>query len=38
MQNGLTQIWEKTLGLIKPELTEVSFTTWIKPIEPIFKR
>ncbi|MDI9476348.1 MAG: chromosomal replication initiator protein DnaA [Natronincolaceae bacterium] len=36
MQDELPQIWEKTLGLIKPELTEVSFSTWIKPIEPIF--
>ena len=33
MQDNLPQIWEKTLNLIKPELTEVSFTTWIKSIE-----
>lgn len=38
MQDHLPQIWEKTLELIKPELTEVSFNTWIKPIEPIFFR
>ena len=35
MQNELPQIWEKTLNIIKPELTEVSFTTWIKPVEPV---
>ncbi len=35
MHDQLPQIWEKTLNLIKPELTEVSFSTWIKPIEPI---
>lgn len=36
MHNKLPQVWEKTLNIIKPELTEVSFSTWIKPIEPIF--
>jgi len=35
MQDSLPQIWEKTLNLIKPELTEVSFNTWIKSIEVI---
>lgn len=35
MQSELPQVWEKTLNIIKPELTEVSFTTWIKPVEPV---
>src|SRR5690554_3039498 len=35
MKDNLPQIWEKTLYLIKAELTEVSFNTWIKTIEPI---
>lgn len=29
------EIWEKTLNIIKGELTEVSFNTWIKSIDPI---
>jgi chromosomal replication initiator protein DnaA len=29
------EIWEKTLNIIKGELTEVSFNTWIKSITPI---
>ncbi|AOY75416.1 chromosomal replication initiator protein DnaA [Clostridium formicaceticum] len=35
MKENLPQIWEHTLRLIKAELTEVSFNTWIKTIEPI---
>ena len=35
MLNNLSEIWEKTQSLIKTELTEVSFNTWIKTIEPI---
>ncbi|AKL93527.1 chromosomal replication initiator protein DnaA [Clostridium aceticum] len=35
MKENLPQIWESTLTLIKAELTEVSFNTWIKTIEPI---
>lgn len=35
MVDHLPQVWEKTLYIIKPELTEVSFNTWIKTIEPI---
>ncbi|SDL15681.1 chromosomal replication initiator protein DnaA [Natronincola ferrireducens] len=35
MKDNLPQIWEKTLTIIKTELTEVSFNTWIKAIEPI---
>ncbi|WP_026476756.1 chromosomal replication initiator protein DnaA [Alkaliphilus transvaalensis] len=35
MLNNLSEIWDKTENLIKTELTEVSFNTWIKAIEPI---
>lgn len=30
----LLDIWDKTLNIIKSELTEVSFNTWLKSIEP----
>jgi chromosomal replication initiator protein len=35
MSNYLFEIWQKSLNLIKTELTEVSYNTWLKPIEPI---
>ncbi|MGI6707111.1 MAG: chromosomal replication initiator protein DnaA [Clostridia bacterium] len=35
MNQQLTELWEKGLHLIKSELTEVSFNTWIKAIEPV---
>ena len=35
MNSPLFDIWEKTLEIIKSELTEVSFNTWLKTIEPI---
>ncbi|RKD31370.1 chromosomal replication initiator protein DnaA [Thermohalobacter berrensis] len=35
MSLNLDDIWKKTLNLIKTELTEVSFNTWFKTIEPI---
>ena len=31
----LKELWEKTLDIIKGELSEVSFNTWIKSCEPI---
>ena len=31
----LTELWQKTLELLKNELTEISFNTWIKTIEPL---
>ena len=31
----LSDIWEKTINIIKGELTEVSFNTWIKSITPL---
>ncbi|MBS4534946.1 chromosomal replication initiator protein DnaA [Clostridium sp. D2Q-14] len=35
MSADLNGIWEKSLKLIKTELTEVSFNTWLKSIDPI---
>ena len=35
MDAQLNQLWDKTLNIIKGELTEVSFNTWIKSIVPI---
>lgn len=35
MSINLKDIWSKSLNLIKLELTEVSFNTWFKTIEPI---
>ena len=35
MDTKLNEIWEKTLNIIKGELTEVSFNTWIKSICPL---
>lgn len=35
MNNQLSEIWNKTLDLLKYELTEISFNTWIKTIDPM---
>lgn len=35
MDANLKQLWEKTLNIIKGEMSEVSFNTWIKSCEPI---
>lgn len=35
MDVQLNQIWEKTINIIKGELSEVSFNTWIKSITPL---
>ncbi|MHB8002635.1 chromosomal replication initiator protein DnaA [Clostridium botulinum] len=35
MSIHLTETWEKAINIIKGELTEVSFNTWIKSINPI---
>ena len=37
MEADLNQLWEKTLNIIKSEMSEVSFNTWIKSCEPISK-
>lgn len=35
MSVQLTDLWQKTLNLLQNELTEISFNTWIKTIEPL---
>lgn len=35
MNPRMHDIWDKTLDLIKVELTEVSFNTWLKAIQPV---
>ncbi len=35
MNNNLMELWQKALILIKTELTEVSYNTWLKSLEPI---
>ena len=35
MYSHIAEVWEKTLDVIKVELTEVSFNTWLKSIKPI---
>ncbi|MGB7603978.1 MAG: chromosomal replication initiator protein DnaA [Lutisporaceae bacterium] len=35
MNPRMNEIWDKTLDLIKVELTEVSFNTWLKAIQPV---
>lgn len=35
MNTQVNELWEKTLSILKEELTEVSFNTWIKSIKPI---
>lgn len=35
MSSSLDNIWSEVLKLIKVELTEVSFNTWLKTIEPV---
>ena len=32
---NLTENWEKTLELLKPELTAVSYDTWVYPLTPV---
>lgn len=31
----LPELWQKSLQLLKSETTDISYNTWIKPIEPI---
>lgn len=35
MDTDLKQLWENTLNIIKGEMSEVSFNTWIKSCEPL---
>ncbi|HPZ59107.1 MAG TPA: DnaA N-terminal domain-containing protein, partial [Bacillota bacterium] len=32
--NNLEKSWEKTLEYLKPEMTAVSYDTWIDPLTP----
>ncbi len=35
MNNNLKELWQKTLQMVKNEITDVSYDTWIKAIEPV---
>jgi len=35
MDTYLVDLWQKTLRLVRNEITDVSFDTWIKAIEPV---
>lgn len=35
MNNQLSSIWQQVLELLKDELTEISYNTWIKTITPV---
>lgn len=35
MSTTLKELWQKALPLLKSEMTEISFNTWIKTIEPV---
>ncbi len=35
MSAQVNELWQRTLNLLKNELTEISFNTWIKTIDPI---
>ncbi len=35
MNFNVQEIWDKTLQLMRSELTEVSYNTWLKTIEPV---
>ena len=35
MSMQLSSLWERSLELLKNELTEISFNTWIKTLEPL---
>lgn len=36
MSSQLAEIWKQTLELLKEEMTEISYNTWIKSLEPTF--
>lgn len=35
MSNQITEVWQRTTELLRNELTEIGFNTWIQTIEPI---
>ena len=38
MNLNVNEIWDKTLKVIKSELTDVSYNTWLKTISPVYIR
>jgi chromosomal replication initiator protein len=34
MYDNISDIWSQALEIIREEITEVSFNTWVKPLEP----
>lgn len=34
MYDNINEIWSQALEIIREEITEVSFNTWVKPLEP----
>lgn len=35
MSNQIKELWDKALDIIKPEITEISYNTWMLPIKPV---
>jgi chromosomal replication initiator protein len=35
MNNSITQLWDEVLAIIKEDMNEVSYNTWLKPIKPL---
>lgn len=35
MDTNFMKVWQDVCNIIKREITEVSYNTWIKPIEPV---
>jgi chromosomal replication initiator protein len=33
--NNMSQVWDEVLNVIKEDMNEVSYSTWIKPIKPL---
>ena len=36
MTNDIYTVWEQVLPLVETEMTPVGFTTWMKPLKPVF--
>lgn len=35
MPKDIRDIWQNACSIIKAELTDISYSTWIKPVEPV---
>lgn len=35
MNNSIAQLWDEVLAIIKEDMNEVSYNTWLKPIKPL---